>query len=361
VSRARRRDRRVYLFSHPVIFALLAAARRAPVRRLGRLVLVNDTTPCRDALVRLPLDRLAAGTTGAAARELLASGLLFDQQGEAHRGTRRSLADDLGGAGVERLRPVWREVLDRRLAPIALGRTVDMVDVVEELGGATICAMLRLDADPRRLAAVAREAAAAAARVHLPGVPRPGAARAAAAATARLTELLRAGPTEPGLAAILAMAGVNTTVAGIPRAVAWCADSQLWTDAADDNRRTVLVDELMRVVAPTPVLPRVAGAAGKLDGHPVRAGDRLVLVARHATGAHRRDPNCADPAPAQVAQLVYGAGPHACPGARMARAQLSDTLLALARHRPVVVRARVDRRSALPGWKSLLVRAGGPR
>ncbi|MEV4443462.1 hypothetical protein AB0K09_31610, partial [Streptomyces sp. NPDC049577] len=50
---------------------------------------------------------------------------------------------------------------------------------------------------------------------------------------------------------------------------------------------------------------------------------------------------------------------HACPGARLARAQLGDALAVLAAHRPVVVRARPDRRAALPGWRSLTVRPGG--
>jgi cytochrome P450 len=62
-----------------------------------------------------------------------------------------------------------------------------------------------------------------------------------------------------------------------------------------------------------------------------------------------------------VAQLVFGAGAHACPGARLARAQLDDTLAALAPHRPTVVRARVDRGAALPGWRSLTVRATAAR
>jgi cytochrome P450 len=89
----------------------------------------------------------------------------------------------------------------------------------------------------------------------------------------------------------------------------------------------------------------------------VRAGDRLVLVARHAAGGHRGDPGCARPAPPKVAHLVFGAGAHACPGAGLARAQLADALAAFAPYRPVVIRARADRRSALPGWSSLVVRA----
>ncbi|MFC3990819.1 cytochrome P450, partial [Actinoplanes siamensis] len=200
----------------------------------------------------------------------------------------------------------------------------------------------------------------AAAREHLPGPPRPGARRAARAATDRLIALL--GPShpddgparpDPGLAAMLAVAAINTTVAALPRAAAWCADAGLWSFAETDPE--ALTSELLRVTAPTPLLPRVAAAPGTVGGCPVHAGDRLILVARHAVDAHRTDPDPADPAPPQVAQLVFGTGPHACPGARLARLQLADALRALAVHRPRVVTARVDRRSALPGWARLVL------
>jgi cytochrome P450 len=355
VHSARRRDRRVYLGSHPVLLALLAATRRAPVFRLGRTVLVHGTAEFREALTRLPLDRRAAGTTGGVAREHLDGGVLFDEEGAGHRGSRRLVGEELGGAAIERLRPVWRELLDRRLAPLARGGAVDVVDVAAEMAGATLVAMLGLDADPRLLAGAAREAAAEVARDHLPGVRlRKGRIRSAAAA-GRLTGMLGNGGER---AAILAVTAVNTTVAGVPRAVAWCADARLWTEAASDERRPVLVDELLRVIAATPLLPRVAAADGSLGGHRVRAGDRLLLVTRHAVDGHRRDPDCTAPAPPHVSQLVFGAGAHACPGARLARAQLADTLAALAPYRPVVIRAAVDRRSALPGWRTLMVRAG---
>ncbi|MFF1476674.1 cytochrome P450 [Streptomyces sp. NPDC058301] len=357
---ARRRDRRVYTRSHPVLFTLLAATRHRAALRVGDAVLVHGTETYRQALTRIPLDRAAAGTTGGASRELSAGGTLFDQEGTGHRATRRAVADDLGAAGVERLRPVWQNVLHRRLAPLDAGREVDLVPLARELAGATVRALLDTTGDPEGIAAAAAEAAATAVRDHQPGPRLPGTARAAATATARLEALLAPAPGEatgPALRAMLAVAAVNTTVAALPRAAAWCADAGLWDQAADDRLRPVLVDELMRVIAPSPLLPRVAAADAGLAGCPVRAGDRLILVARHAARAHDQPPDALHPAPPAVAQLVFGAGTHACPGARLARAQLDDTLAALAAHRPTVLRARVDRGAALPGWRSLTIRA----
>ncbi|MEU8031859.1 cytochrome P450 [Streptomyces sp. NPDC049099] len=362
VRAARRRDRRVYTRSHPVLFTLLAAGRHRTVTRLGGTVLVHGSDAYRHALTRVPLDRTAAGTTGGAARELSAGGSLFDQEGAGHRATRRAVAEGLGAAGVERLRPVWREVLTRRLAPLADGRTVDLVPLARELAGATVCALLGTGGDHEGVAVAAVHVAAAAVRGHLPGPRLPGTARAAARATARLEALLTRRSAlgeseETALRAMLAVAAVNTTVAALPRAAAWCADAAWWDQAADDRLRPALVTELLRVIAPSPLLPRAAAAGGALDGCPVRAGDRLILVARHAARAHTDPPNIRNPAPPEVAQLVFGAGSHACPGARLARAQLDDALAALAAHRPAVVRARVDRSAALPGWRSLTVRS----
>ncbi|SDT71228.1 Cytochrome P450 [Streptomyces sp. TLI_053] len=353
---ARRRDRRVYLRSHPLLFALLAVTRRRPVVRLGRTVLVHDAEAFRTALTRIPLDRTAPGTTGGAAAELTSGGLLFDQDGAEHRAARRALAVELDASAVDRLRPSWQAVLTARIPGLADG-DLELVSVAKELAGVTAAALTGAAACPARLAGAAAAAAAAAARDHLPGPRPPGTARTAAARAAGLAALLP-DPRD----AMVAVATVNTSVAALPRAAAWCADAGLWA-SADAAGAPALAAELLRLTAPSPLLPRVAAADAVLAGRRVRAGDRLVLVARHAAGAHRPAPS---PGPA-ADQAVFGAGPHACPGAGVARALLTELLLALAPYRPVVVRARADRRAALPGWAELTLRAtriptpAGPR
>ncbi|MBB0232803.1 cytochrome P450, partial [Streptomyces calidiresistens] len=354
------------LASHPLLLALLTLGRRAPVRRIGGTVIVHGTDACREALTRLTLDRTGEGTTGSITRELVGSGTLFDASGGEHRAGRRSLADRLGTAGVERTRPLRREVLRRRLEPLAHGAEVDVADLARELAGVSAAALVDHPGDPRELADAALGAAADAVRAHLPAPWPPARRRAAERARRsadRLAALLREaadpGPApDAALRATVVTAAVATTVSLLPRAVARCADARLWAWADDPGHRAVLTDEALRVVAPSPVLPRRSAAPGTVAGRPVPAGARLLLVVRHGALAHRRDLDPADPAPPATARLVFGAGPHACPGAGLARAVLDELFAELAPHRPVVTRARGDRHAALPGWRSLVVRAG---
>ena len=343
------------------------------MRRLpGRVVLVSGAPELREALTRLPLDRLAPGTTGSAAAQVLgqpagpgprtgSAGVLFDTEGAEHREARRSLAGRLDAAGVAALRPVWAPVLARTARALAAGADVDVVRLAREVAGGTAAALLgredlaadALAAD--ELAEAALSVAAEAIGAHLPSWRR----RPPSGVGNVLGRLLgRGGAPSSALDQMLVVAAVNTTVAAFPRSVAWAADAGLWADAEDDHRRAVLVRELLRVTAASPVLPRAAAADGVVGGCPVRRGDRLVLVARDAVGAAFHDPCVDDPVPVAVAQLVFGAGSHACPGAGLARAQLDDLLAALAPSAPVVVRAVADGRAALPSWSSLVVRAG---
>ena len=347
-----------------MLFALLAATRRRSVVRLGGTLLVHDRTAYEAALTGLRLDRTAAGTTGGAVAGLAGDGSLFDQQGADHRRTRRATADLLGTEAVAMLRPMWMSMQAERLSPLTAGGEVDLVPLAADLAGATAAALLtgamnerKPAVDGRELADAALAAAAAAARAHLPGPKFRHTRRAAGTAAQRLTAMVApGGGPHAGLAAMLTVAAITTTVAALPRAAAWAADDALWDHAV--TAPEALAGELLRVIAPTPLLPRVAADDGAVAGCPVRAGDRLLLIARHAVAAHRDDPDPMAPAPERIARLVFGFGSHVCPGARLARAQMVEWLTALAPYRPVVVRARADRRAALPAWRSLVVRAG---
>ena len=97
---ARSRDRRVYLGSHPVLFALLAATRRRHTVRLGGTILVHDRDAYVAALTRIPLDRTAEGTTGGAAGRLTGADL-GPALAAAHLPGGAELADALAAEVVE--------------------------------------------------------------------------------------------------------------------------------------------------------------------------------------------------------------------------------------------------------------------
>ncbi|QKW20819.1 hypothetical protein HUT16_18695 [Kitasatospora sp. NA04385] len=144
------------------------------------------------------------------------------------------------------------------------------------------------------------------------------------------------------------MAAVNTTLAALPRAVAWCARDRLWDRAHRDA--PALAAELLRRTAASPVLPRAAAADATVLGHRIRRGDRLLLVARHAAQAHRDTP-----AHPHATRAPFGLGPHSCPGAALARAQLALLLTTLAPHHPRVLRTAPHPTSALPSYRSCVL------
>ena len=287
--RARTRDRLVYLGSHPLLFALLAATRHRPVRRLGGTVLVHDRDAFVIALTRIPLDRTAEGTTGGAAGRLTGAGMLFDQQGDAHRRTRRATADMLSAAGVARLRPLWTDLLRRRLEPLAAGGEVDLVPLAAEIAGATAADLLELPLDGRTLATAARAAGATAARAHLPGVgPRRRAHRGAELAATRLTALVAAGR-RPGGRLGHDAGGGRDQHDGRRAAAGGGLVRRRRPVAVRREPRPALADEVLRVIAPTPLLPRAAAApaAGRRTGRAARCVPAIASCSSHGTPSPR--------------------------------------------------------------------------
>ncbi|MBU6213060.1 MAG: hypothetical protein KGP01_01205 [Actinomycetales bacterium] len=374
--RAVRRDRRVFA-SHPVAFLLLSAASRRPYLRLGRTIIVNHPDLLREILTTVAMDRQAAGTTGA---QMLAatgatSGVPF---ADTDRTVRRVSGGRLSADALAALSRQWSPQFDTAAGRLARGEEVDVTRLARRIAAANARSILGIRAGDDELIDPILKASAESVAGQLRAMNPIRAAiaddRASQAHVNAVTDLMK--PAGPGLLADLAAAGVPpaeaaaagvafataaiaTTIASIPRAVAMLADLGLWAEAARDPDTTAA--EMLRVTAPTGVIPRVAAAdarvsveAGSIN---VRAGDRLVLMTRTASRWARPLPSLAAPADPSQSMLVFGAGSHVCPGSRLARNQLAATVTALAPFTPRVTLAEPERYAALPHWRRLLVRA----
>jgi pimeloyl-[acyl-carrier protein] synthase len=86
-------------------------------------------------------------------------------------------------------------------------------------------------------------------------------------------------------------------------------------------RTETAIDELMRLATPIPFTARVTTEAVQLDGFPLPAGSRVLLV----IAAANRDPavfGCPgsfDPLRSPNPHLAFGMGPHLCLGAPLVR------------------------------------------
>lgn len=104
------------------------------------------------------------------------------------------------------------------------------------------------------------------------------------------------------------------------------------TDEAFDRA----VDEVLRIDDPFVSNRRRATRPARLNGQDVEAGDTLVVnwTAANRDPAVFGDPDAYDPQGNAGANLVYGAGPHVCPGRPLATLELRVLLRAvLASHR----------------------------
>jgi cytochrome P450 len=158
-----------------------------------------------------------------------------------------------------------------------------------------------------------------------------------------------------GLASLLLVAGTETAASALARGVALLHDTGQQHDLrAEPNLLPGAVWEILRVTTPAPLIGRHITEDFNASGKVLRRGERALMLTyaiNNAVGRFdiRRTPD------QQIRQLWFGAGPHVCLGAPLARAEITYLLQTLLeQERPWrVVRRRASRKVIIPTYAQL--------
>ena len=146
----------------------------------------------------------------------------------------------------------------------------------------------------------------------------------------------------------LIMAGNETTrnlIGNLLRRFA--EDAELYARVRSDAALIdPLIEEALRVDSPVQLLARTCTQAIELDGVPIEVGDRVLFSVASANRDDARFEQAAEfrlDRPRAREHVGFGAGPHLCPGAFLARMEARVAIEALC--------ARVERLSLAPGYE----------
>lgn len=390
VAEAMRWEERVQRAAHPVVYPFLRqVARRGPVVRVpGIGVVVSDAAVAREVLLDTEhFTKTGPGSPADLWTPVLGPAVLLNMEGEDHGRLRSRLAGLFSPRAVAEITaPVLAGPLARIGERLRAGDEVEVVDQVGRMAGAVICRMTGLPPTDERVAEAFAQAqeVVGMVRLHRRGLTRrqvhrargvlarlggPAAAAYRAGDEGTVPGRMRAlGLSESealGAVGAFVLTGTETLVSFVPRLLALLADTgwdRRLAEADDAALTGRVVNEALRVTAPSPAMLRSVVAPATVGGVRVGSGDRVVvatLLCCRAAGPF--DPTT--PQEPAVRQLWFGAGPHFCLGMPLATAQVGavlDVALGAVRERgPLrVVDRAVARGVLIPAYSRLRVVCG---
>ena len=287
---------------------------------------------------------------------------ILSMEGEPHARLRRLVAPAFTPAAADRLRPVMREVMEALVdAVVDRGRADLVAEVCEPYPVPVICELLGA---PEEDAALFSAWATDIFRIFNQDLvaDAPRISRAATELDGYVTDLIdrrRHAPADDLLSALIAveeagdrlsteelvmlaeavlMAGTDTTRNQLACSLALLADHPAqWARLAEDpGLARGAVDETMRYLGAVRGTARIASEDIEYRGVLFPAG---TLVAVTLAGANRdpsvfEAPDTFDITSGRSNQLTFGSGIHHCLGASLARAELQEALVILARRLP---------------------------
>ena len=160
-----------------------------------------------------------------------------------------------------------------------------------------------------------------------------------------------------GLASLLLVAGTETAASAMTRGVALLYDTGQQNDLrAEPDLLPGAVWEILRVTTPAPLIGRHITEDVTVAGKVLHRGERVLMLTYTTNNAVGRFDIHRSPE-RKIRQLWFGAGPHVCLGAPLARAEITyllQTLLAQARPWRVVHR-RASRNVIIPTYAQLAI------
>lgn len=322
----------------------------------------------------------------------LVSSLLIFRDPPDHTRLRSLVAKAFTPRRVEVLVPRMQEIVDELLDPLlARGEVELMGDLAYPFPARVICDLLGLPAEGREV--FVRHAPALALGLDPAPMRTVEGMRRADVATRELRAYLRSAiaerrsrPADDLLSALiqaesegsrltedemiavvllLVLAGHETTANVLGSAVhRMLGDAALrdWFRHADDDGLRTGVEEVLRLDGPVRMVQRITTEATEVGGLALPAGRMVVpfLAAANRDPAAFVDARCCHPERVENPHVSFGAGPHFCIGASLARAELRVALRTLARRLPPSTRLasppRRRRSFTLSGLETLPMR-----